>query len=568
MTITAIKDLSDAAHGTVSYNGRSFNSFRHHKLESEDIWDEAGRTIVEVQYTLTVATTVFADTEAAMSTLMAGLRADLNEPGQRLVIDAVGLGTIIVDPQYAGVGTAPTHEETNWGPKPQVLAMNPVGGVRAIEIVWRCAFRISDCNPMLANQLQTRPLLACNYSIGYRTNKGLTTRNISGYLAIPQSRAAAGGHVAYSADQSWDGIVIRVPFGFERVENDRVISPDRNRLDFSITDRQLEGSALPPGIVEAEGQYSVGNSIAKSFESWNGTLEASFTVSPGVAKSAAAAAFYNILVQKLGELNSAVREHDSKAFTIIDKITARSGLFSQKAAFSASFIAQGCLQDILGPGGLWTPVEGTDYTQWATSMANVWGNRGTAGLRHVPSQDAIIDVCNPVAGISAGNDANVLTSVLGNFSGSIVPDIPADGGWIGYENRLVAYRAQSGIVATVLASFLPTAPLITTGVAMPSGVDQSTAKPVVQYSGAPQDKILMLGKALRIGNLPDVPRLVNVAGTPVTELKAVIDGPKVVSCFMNLKIYSVRWAILYHVDGYLNQIPSQPRKNDCCDDTP
>jgi hypothetical protein len=565
---TALKDLSGtfaSDQGRLSYNGIEFNVFRHFELSSEAVYDEAGWAVTHLRYTLSVVATIFADDESGMATLSASYREALNEPGRQLIIKGQGLGDIVVN--AGGGGVEPTHYDVEWGPKPNVTKWNMVGGLQAAEVEWTCSFSISECAPEGSFDAQgdPRPLLALNYIANYRTVKGLTTRTISGYAQIPMTRAAGSPSVSASVDDFWDDFSIAVPPGFDRAENDHTLSSNRTRMDFGFVDVQLSGEPYPPNCVYAEAEYTLGNRIPKNFETWQGSLEATFEVAPGKAKAEAAKAYYGILLQTLSNLNAAAQAKDSKAFVMLDRIVARNSLFTRRASFSATFMATGCLESVLGPGGLWAPV-GTNYQQWATSMGEVWGNRGTAQLRH--TSGAIISLCQPTTMATAGLDSGSGLSLTSqNFEGVIEPNIPPDGGYIAYDCHLVAVRDHNIAGNAPLAAFVP--PKSLDGKPM-QGIPAATPKPEIQVNGPPTDHVLLVGKSMRAKYQPEIPRLIGIetdGGTlSVYEKGAMIEGPRVVGCYLGAKVYYVKWAILYKVYGYVTSIPDQPRPMGCCDD--
>jgi hypothetical protein len=179
MAIKAIKDLTDAegGWGTISYNGYTFNGLRKFSLIGTDIYDDAGRSVVAVEYTLTVATFIYGADEPTQAGQMANIRQLLSTPGQALVITGTGVGDIQIN------GNTPTHIDVGWGPQPQSLDMgSPMPCV--CELIWVCKFTVKECSGAASNRV-----MAWNYEVTYNIDDGgITTRIVSGFLQVRLTR--------------------------------------------------------------------------------------------------------------------------------------------------------------------------------------------------------------------------------------------------------------------------------------------------------------------------------------------------------------------------------------------
>lgn len=549
MTTSIIdKTVVSADHGEVSYNGIAFNQFRKHSLRGTYITDEAKRTITHVEYELTVGTTIQADDEAALATLSNSVKSALSEQGRRLVIANCGFGNMVIDPLNAGGADAVTHKDIAWGPIPQVISMEPTG-LLTVEIIWTCKFCISHCTASPSSS----QWMALNYTASYRHIQGVTERAIEGYVQIPQTRSPGMGQ-GRSADDVLDTLTIAVPAGYERLAFMPSISADRNRVNFTAVDRQLEGPAPYPYIADMKGiEYRVSNIDAKNFQKWQGTLSGPITVNVGIPQSVAAQAFYSLLLAKVREM----RDANQGAMVFIDRLSFASRPFSRTANFSASFIvAGGCLNSVLGAGGMWTPVPGSNYQQWAATMP--WGNRGSTGIRFGGAKEAIVDLCTVT---TTRNISDTLS--YNDYAGIVSPEVDPDGGWLAYENSLEWERGQSYTRHSLSEPYTPDTSETgdySEGVTMPS---VNATAPRIQFHGGPSDRVVMIGKAFRVGSRPPIPRLTSIGNVNAREVKAVAHQ-KQVACVLGQTVYGASWRITYEIDGYPTTLQNAPKQGPVC----
>lgn len=570
MAIKAINELTEP--NEMSYNGVEFFNFRNYRLTGEFVYDEAGWAVTHTRYKLEVSFTDFGDDEADMAAIASILRTKLNEPGRQLIITAVGLGDLVVNsaPEDDDDPVSATTYDVEWGPKPHVISITPIGGVQAIEVVWECEFSVNECAELESSQSGDRPLLALNYKANYRIANGLTTRTCTGYALIPLTRAGGLSDVINTVDSFWDRFTVPTPYGFKRQDIVKDISADRRRLDFTFVDTQLPNEPYPPQCIDASGELSIGNEFAMNFETWKAELEASYEVAPGRSKSFAAAAFYALLLDVQGRLVIDIEDDSQGSFVMLERIAARNVLYTNKAAFAATFKVVGCLKSLLGAGTLWQPVN-SNYTLWAASIADVWSNRGTSRLQPALA-GAIIDLCNPITTAVAAIDNSVaITAAPADFGDSLVPEIPPDSGWIAFDSKLITARSQNIDLHNILESYDPSSESAPGDDAMAMPAVKNASNPEIQTNGGPTDIVVFVGKAMRAKYPPIVPRLTGIsvgggATLQVVESKRFIDGPHVIGCYLGAKVSTVRWAIAYLVQGYVNQIPDQPRPIGCCDD--
>jgi len=250
---TALKDA--ALSGTISYNGFEFSGSGStpptYTIEAEPIYDEAERSITHVRYLLDITTIVYGQSESESATQIEQLRQQLSRPGRKLTIADIGFGDTTVE-------SGSSHPDIAWGAKPRVLRLEPIGGMLAWQLHWQCEFQISETS---SSGSTSGNWLAFNFSHQYDIDaEGFTSRRVTGYVTLPQSRLADGKpNLVRDIDRVRDRLLVLVPDGFRRVQSKWTESADKSRLDFTIVDEQLRDTPYPSGIVDAKVKYEIKN---------------------------------------------------------------------------------------------------------------------------------------------------------------------------------------------------------------------------------------------------------------------------------------------------------------------
>jgi hypothetical protein len=573
VTTQFIKDLTDAeaGWGTISYgnaeNTFTFNGLRHFSLQSEQVYDEAQRTVIANDYTLVVVSMIYGSDVAGESANIAEIRKTLSLAGQTLILKNVGLSDIQVN------GAGQNFDDIQWGPKPKSVVFRGAGGVLAYEVTWTVEFRIFD-------QEIVGDLVAFNYGVTYSFDgAGLCTRIIEGYLQVPLNRGDDGGYdVTETADTFRDNYVnFDIPDGFRRLPQTYRLSPDRTREDFVIIDAQLDcvDESPPPNALIADLDFDL-QSQGPGFAQSNITLSGEIEVPSGCLPSAAARAFVLVALDRWTKISQSFND-TSPALVIPTALHVGRKMFSRKSRFFMSWTVTGCLNDLLNQGGIWEPVDGYTTSDWQNSIINsgAWGVRGTAALVYNADNDAIIDLGN--SSNETVDDQTSTQSTVGQGTGSIfsLDDIDPTVSWLHYSNHLRVYRDRKVTQHKPAASYTPSNPDSTNNVTNPNAnMPQITASnnDVYQDQSTPTDMVLMQGKALRIQFPPAVPNLLTVGGQQVEEIKRVVDGPRPIGCIFGTTVYAARWAILYRVvNGYIYSTRSNTAETNpslCCETSP
>lgn len=564
--MTAIKDLT-TGFGKIEYNGFVFGPFRQVKVETTPIYDESDRVLILMKYNLTV-TAVIQGSEAGVSTLtkhqerMETIQDALNVSGGRLIIEDIGLDQNI---DTAFTGSTP---DIDFGPKPRLMSLSPLGGAIGWQVVWTVEFTISRCFDTSLSVFFT----AFNYETVYSTNdEGLVTRTISGYFTLAGVKSPIGTGGTFSVEDAWRRIQFTVPECFRRVNATRQISSNKMRMDFSVTDEEYANLPYQDFIVEADVEQGF-DSIPPGFASWSGTISGSLTVAPGFPPSLAAQKFFIIMFTVAADLNAAAAINNG--VVIPERISLRSQKFGRTSNFNVTFRFVGCLREIITSSGLYRSVPGTSYQSWRASMitAGVFSSSGRGNWGQNLNEDFLIDFCDRASFAVIGNDNGTCQQSDTGYSQPMGCDnITEEKSWLHHTNSIrgiqrnnnTLHRLAQFFAPVALASLPTNVGVLGAVMALGHGSNSSARDHINQYNGAGDNFILMRGSALRMRFVPETPNLKEVGGVEVEELARNIDL-KPVGYFFGCTLFALRWAILYRVKGQMTHIePARNNKTLC-----
>lgn len=379
-----------AAVGELEYNGVAFTGANHITASVNFIYDEAGRTVTHHEYTIDVKGWVQAD--AGVNSSLEEMRAKLSKPGGKLKFINKGFGSdLLVNYSTGGA------QDVKWGPQPKFLKWESAGGYSAAEIEWQVVTRVAMCNALAV--ATNGKVLAVNYEAVYRIDqKGFTTRTITGYLEIAQTRPAIGSRVPpFTADAYRNLISPQPPRGFIR-DQEWVVDKSKNRIDFTITDDQIRTkNPWPPGVSDIRAAQKsrwargrgAGSGIMKLFHE----LDAEIELIPGVPQQFAFIIFGAMVAQRF----EWARQNQKVPF--LDSLDVTEDIYGYSSRFSCRWRTIAGLNELLGATGLWEPL-GTDWRTWKTTVdSTIFHQRGGSKLQLFANNDAIVDLCGSAATI-------------------------------------------------------------------------------------------------------------------------------------------------------------------------
>ena len=290
---TGPSTLPDA--GRLSYNGCVFSPLFETSVSGTPVLDRAERTVKYVDYVLTADGYVtLPEGHANIGQTMAVLRQLLSAQGGTLVYLGRGINLV--------VGPAEITKDVAWGPVPEVLEFQPLGGGKSAKIRWMVKTRITEVQAPTGNPLFA--LLQFNYeTLVVYDEDGYSSLVVRGTMEIPMSRfpLQSSRTVARTVDSLRGQIETRVTNGldlarFHVTRREFNISRDKRTMEWSITLEEKAYMDLPPYCTVARGNYSVRPaSTGMGLVTWLCTLRATYTVRADMPRRMAWFAFLALL---------------------------------------------------------------------------------------------------------------------------------------------------------------------------------------------------------------------------------------------------------------------------------
>ena len=574
--------------GTCKYAGVAFTQLYRSKTSGSPHYDEANRTVTWVDWMLEVDGVIAGDATKLDDTTnvpLTTMRNNLLRPGQELDYRSKGFGDLWVN------GASPV-QDVAWGPHPKILSWVPVGNDLAALVTFQVIVHIPQC----PQAVRYYGLAAFNYEVSIELDDdGYATRTISGYLVIAQTRQRGTNLVQDNAEAYYPKVIPDVPEGFYRTARPRKLSKDKNRLDFSFTDKQIP-APLPDNTTKCNFKHTVrsqlmntGRLSPKGFTVWEERLNGSITLPPNRPKGEAMQVFLQVLSSRMRPRAAGKDGFPPPVGKDVYLLTLSLGeeVFGRGSEFEASWIRmRTSIVDIIGKSNLWQPIAGTSFVTMKKSLlASAWSPLGPAGMTVPTNSEVLVDLCEPPE-TKVPAPAKLKPELKPRPVPKPQPDRPdPESSWCDYDNNLRIItinrvsrrkRLPQNPPPQQLPFFVPdpTAPSDTfSGPAPPPdsisrriasqtrGEASGTPEPpvpqpdVVQQGGTPEYYVLMWGHAYRIGYPIPVPRLVSVNGVKVVQLQADTDSGRV-GGLPGMSLNWASWAILYILPkGFQGPVP-------------
>jgi hypothetical protein len=314
--------------GTLYYNGITFSCLYKTRITGNVVLDSAKRAQKYVSYTIYAEGIVDgnsfpgqgnSDAQAIAGRNMTFIRRYLSMPAGTLRYTGKGFGNLIInDPKG--------YWDVAYGPHPQVLEFQPLGGGRAAFIRWSVEFHLPE-GVGLDAILSTPPgggggggatLIAFStnvvleftweYHLRYDA-RGYSSVRISGTIEIPLTRNARESRAVTVSVDDFRSRWLNVPIDLTRykiVDRNFEISRDKRTCNFSFQADELPPMGLPPGCTGARGTMTVRNLAKPPVGSsavnakpglciWECNMRCSYVVRGDQDRRVAFSAFYSLL---------------------------------------------------------------------------------------------------------------------------------------------------------------------------------------------------------------------------------------------------------------------------------
>lgn len=442
--------------GVLSYNGCVFSPLFETKVSGDPVKDNAQRTVKYMDYTITVDGYVTLPAGASsISPTMVNLVKLLTAQGGHLVYKGRGLD-LIVNPQVDG-GFGDATRDVAWGPVPELIEFQPLGGGKSAKIQWKVKVRVTyypnttTIRTDLRGRITSGSLLQFNYEtvVGYGDD-GFSRLSITGSMEIPLTRipTQATRTLRYTVDSYRVLIERQIMEGidldrFRVVQREFRVSRDKRSMEWEFTAEERPYMDIPPDCTVARGTYSVRPSkVGPGLCNWLCTLRATYTVRADRPRRVAWFAFLALLRLRMsqsklaetpnlqdGNQNPTLRAaragldyafsptipnatrfwsetmrsqnrivSESRKAWLID-FSFDEGLYldSKTITFSATWKLVTTFSHILLASGLWKKLPESDPKGniWAISMRDVSGSQSWLPNRLDPRLDVIVDFGGP-----------------------------------------------------------------------------------------------------------------------------------------------------------------------------
>lgn len=419
--------------GTLSYNSCIFSSLFQSEVHGVQVQDRSARTTKLMDYEIVVdGVATLPDNASTIEDTTALMRKLLTAQGGALVYK--GRGTNIT----VNVPGSPI-EDVAWGPVPELLDFQSLGGSRSALVKWKVKTRIPEVAPFGG---VLGPVLQFCEEVGVTYNEdGYSTLTIQGILEIPLTRATQSTRTFdTTVDQFRSTYLDIIAQGidltrFRVTRRDFQVSEDRRTMNWSFATEELPPQGLPADVTIARGSFNFRPSKAGvGLVNWLCTLRVTYTVRKDRPRRLAWLAFLALLRVRMrasldgftptpagpqnpgaGDLLTAAQASTVgiglsgimlwRAITrqqnvqvalnrrrawLID-FSGDEGLYldSKTMTFSATWKLVTTFDRILVASGLWRYVPTDGGNTWATSVRNISG--ANSWLTNRVNPDVIVD---------------------------------------------------------------------------------------------------------------------------------------------------------------------------------
>jgi hypothetical protein len=486
---------------------------------------------------------------------MAEIRQRLTQPGQVLNFYLQGLGNI-------QVGDNTLNLDVNYGPKPQVLDWEPLGGGLAARCEWLCVTWLDPCYGGGNSQPQNR-FIDFSYELEWTLDKGgFLSRVVTGEMEIAAIRQANSGDIHAQqvinlslSNAAFDQAIANVKStfprmtGFHREENFK-IDKTKKRLTYIFTDTEIPtDQPFPKGVLDMQLDEELTSSFEdKGFLVWTWNLSGTITV-PNAGKNstitqhkslaffAAAANIRERLDRAIGQTyvhgaNNAGEAQSggyARGVTVLpDKVKFGNAVYGNSIDIDISFRLYCTADLIFAASGMFDTVNATPGRSWADWAQYLKDNGLDVTVSNmVPNREVVVDLCHPLTGpigptpIDTSKKDRDATAKRFGILGPRLPN--KESTWLDYRNTFYFMDRHFTAVGPVLspgqteiqqgvpngdpaASTKDTKPDTTTS------QSRNAPKPSMQTPTPPIHYVTMVGSAIRLGYPIEAPVLESVGG--------------------------------------------------------
>lgn len=565
--------------GEFSYNGVPFDAASTVKVACENVKDPAGRTTTAFKITLDASGYI----APAADDTVESLRIALGRQGGPLVYTGNSFPIVVNVP-----GRADSLTDIGFGPSPEVLEWETLGGEKSAKFRWRCTTTITACE----SSANFGPFQELNYQVSWaKKPNGYQTRTISGHYKIPLGRfnpttLTTSRVITNHADLYREQLEakFRTCSGWKRSTN-YTLGADKATELFTITDEEIESeNPYPPGVTNIQARHRIAWQFRGGGRIQN-RLSATISMSAGYGPIAAQGVFRQLCDLRLGKALRFAKQTGGICF--IESMEGDENLFGKDHSFSIAYRISGnpngnnqnknglivLGQDFLRLSAFGEPVTRNTWDQWNESMQDgPHSPRGTGNASGTTwGKDRIVDLCDNEQTTFTAFDFGKPRSLSGASSVWAVEKPREEASYVSYKHNWTKYGHANSVATarqlTQKADFKNQTQSQTT-----QNGSAFMADDIKQFSGAAQfddskitrvvnqgggDLWLVKGSAERVSfPLPNIPSSIKLVDQKATLL--LLRGyvaSMVTSSPLGLKLHTGAFAALYVANKTLKEAP-------------
>lgn len=423
--------------GTLSYNGCVFSPLFESSVSGRVVQDDANRTTKFMEYTITVdGYATLPDNASTVEDVTTTMRQLLTAQAGVLIYKGRSCSILVNQP-------GSKIRDVAWGPIPELLDFQTMGGTRSAKVRWQVKTRITEfVTGGTLGALQFNEETSVSYD-----EAGFSSLYIRGILEIPMTRETQSSRgLTQTVDNFRDRYLEPVSNGFDltrfRVTDRNInISNDKRTMNWDFRLEELPYMGLPKLVTVARGSYDFRPSKSGvGLCNWLCTLRVTYTVRKDQPRSIAWLAFLALLRERMAaSVNGVIprpngtgqnpgaaalgviareiilpgslavgaamdawrliygaqnqRVKSSRRAWLID-FSGSEGIYldSKTVTFSATWRLITTLSAILVASGLWRRVGNDGGKTWAASVKDISGPNSWLVNRLNPNADYIVDL--------------------------------------------------------------------------------------------------------------------------------------------------------------------------------
>ena len=562
----------------VNYNGVQFTELIKSDVKISPIYNNQGTAIKCNKYVFKFTAIVTPQTavpntgngDDTTDGKLRSLRELLLVNGRQFRYNDKGLGNDLT------VDTNSAKYDVQFGPKPTLLAFEPIGNNKTVRIVFEIELHLTDCDegtspqPTGISEFWYSYKLAINQS-GYRTMQR------KGYIEIIDRRSSelvSGTHLV----DEYQNILTNMITGEEmeqfHFEQDYDFADNGLSCTFNHTFTEIESpNAYPNGVVSIDAKQRTaskllsGDTFQSGFNTWTNSIDMSITLRPGIPKVTAWIIFTVIAQQRIQESIAQNIDNNQNGqplavvrIPIVLSIEIEEDIFGHGASFSIVWVSfADSLQNVLTNAGVFKAVENTDWQDWhadiRSAVQNYTGQQNQINFN--ASNRVIISPCNQDGSSIEGTLSQTNAEQLSALFNPSCP--PPESSYLDYQNT---FRVLPRIGRKVHRRYRQEAEIERQEPETANFSEQfSVAKSYnrltnetdyfVQDTGNDVMKVQMRGYSIRVGRPTRPPEVSLFGGREVRIIDDSQDriGSRVISANSNCPVFLSQWVVTFEVLG-------------------